>query len=127
MLPSMRSWMRRSLSSRAERHPSIRPIMRMTKSLGILVLAPMVLVFLALAASPVAARTEIFLSAVQFGLIGIARAQTARLSIINLLPTDPEFLPNPCDGIVPTFEVYVTFTGPTMVFYESRLPRSRRS
>lgn len=48
-------------------------------------------------------------------------------TVVLLPPPGPEFLPNPCDGIVPTFEVYVTFTGPTMVFYESRLPRSRRS
>jgi len=167
-------------------------IIRNKKSLGILTLVLMVLAFFALAALPAAAQTETTLPAVQFGLIGMARAQTARLNVINLPPPDPEYPPNPCvvtleflneqgevfrdragnlvatraelppgesvflelraadalagstalrrpfrvqverrsgvveyppnpcDGIVPTLEVYDNFTGRTMVFYESR-------
>jgi hypothetical protein len=44
-----------------------------------------------LLASPVLA-----LPAVQSGLVGLARGQTARLTVINLTPADPELPPDPC-------------------------------
>lgn len=50
-----------------------------------------ILLAFAPAASPVVA-----LPAVQTGLLGLARGETARLTVINLTPQSPEVPPNPC-------------------------------
>jgi hypothetical protein len=66
------------------------------KSPGILALVLIVGALASLAASQATAQTETKLPAVQSGLMGIARAQTARLTVIHLPPSDPEYPPNPC-------------------------------
>ena len=71
-------------------------IIRKRKNLVVMAVASVVGVLISLAASQAVAQEETTLPAVQFGLIGIARAQTARLNVINVPPPDPEYPPNPC-------------------------------
>lgn len=66
------------------------------KSLGFPVVVWVVALAVTLTASWAAAQTETTLPAVQSGLIGIARAQTARLNVVHLMPFDPDYPPNPC-------------------------------
>ena len=47
----------------------------------------------------------------RFGMVGLAFGQTARLSVVNLLPPDPIYPPGPCQGTLG----FLTSEGQTFV------------
>ena len=77
------------------------------------------------AGSPVTTRAELLPGQSVFlelrageALAGSTALRKQFRAVVERNPGPTQFPPNPCEGLVPTLEIYDNFTGRTMVLYE---------